>query len=499
MKKAINPKRQTVDFNAGSLDKVVIALPLQEKINSERFDSLKVIIDLNFNYPKGRDEAKSKVINIIEELSRSKKYNDYSLAKFRIMYNKTDLSSQYVFAILPIELISTLVSKDEENLPMAIYKIWPDFEVSSQTVRSISTIKADAARSSFSAFGEYITWAVADSGIDFSHQHFDTHKNKDPHEHFHIDLVDESDPFLDEFGHGTHVAGIIAGEILPETEKSKTEESSVYALISSLNGQSRTVYESLKLDKISGIAPRCKLVSLKVLDAEGKGEASSLIAAIGHIQKINNYGRDIKIHGLNLSLGYIFEPEWFACGQSPLCVEVNRLVKSGVVVVAAAGNTGYGFFSTAFNNRMAMGIPLSINDPGNAELAITVGSTHRDMPHTFGVSYFSSKGPTGDGRLKPDLVAPGEKIISCVSGPKKAQLLSQGQSGNFQYLQDSGTSMAAPHVSGAIAAFLSIRREYIGQPEKVKDIFNGTATDLKRDRYFQGNGLLDLMRAIQSI
>ena len=64
---------------------------------------------------------------------------------------------------------------------------------------------------------------------------------------------------------------------------------------------------------------------------------------------------------------------------------------------------------------------LTINDPGNADLAITVGSTHRDMPHVYGVSYFSSKGPTGDGRLKPDLVAPGEKIISCAAGTLKQE------------------------------------------------------------------------------
>ena len=64
---------------------------------------------------------------------------------------------------------------------------------------------------------------------------------------------------------------------------------------------------------------------------------------------------------------------------------------------------------------------LTINDPGNADLAITVGSTHRDMPHVYGVSYFSSKGPTGDGRLKPDLVAPGEKIISCATGMLKKE------------------------------------------------------------------------------
>ena len=66
------------------------------------------------------------------------------------------------------------------------------------------------------------------------------------------------------------------------------------------------------------------------------------------------------------------------------------------------------------------------------------------------------------------------------------------------YVEDSGTSMAAPHVSGAIAAFLSIRQEYIGRHEDVKQLFLSTATDLARNTYFQGRGLIDLMRAIQS-
>jgi len=280
------------------------------------------------------------------------------------------------------------------------------------------------------------------------------------------------------------------------------------------------------------------------------------------VQEINGNGRRIHIHGVNMSVGYNFEPEWFACGQSPLCVEVDRLVRSGVVVVVAAGNTGYGFTQTAFRGSVAAGMQLSINDPGNADLAITVGSTHREMPHTYGVSYFSSKGPTGDGRLKPDLVAPGEKIISCltrgraalpgdaasspapqnpgagaanasnpavtaasaaVSGVAAATAArpanaETSQSGNgavtaraaadssskveaivARYKEDSGTSMAAPHVSGVIAAFLSVRREFIGRPEAVKEIFLSTATDLKRDRAFQGQGLVDLMRAIQSV
>jgi subtilisin family serine protease len=71
--------------------------------------------------------------------------------------------------------------------------------------------------------------------------------------------------------------------------------------------------------------------------------------------------------------------------------------------------------------------------------------------------------------------------------------------GAAAYIDDSGTSMAAPHVSGAIAAFLSIRREFIGRPEKVKQIFLDNATSLGRERYFEGHGLVDLMRAIQAV
>jgi hypothetical protein len=70
-------------------------------------------------------------------------------------------------------------------------------------------------------------------------------------------------------------------------------------------------------------------------------------------------------------VGYNFEPEWFACGQSPICVEVDRLVKSGVVVVIAAGNTGYGVLTSSRGVTKA-GMDLTINDPGNADLAITV-------------------------------------------------------------------------------------------------------------------------------
>ncbi|MEP6729043.1 MAG: S8 family serine peptidase, partial [bacterium] len=144
-------------------------------------------------------------------------------------------------------------------------------------------------------------------------------------------------------------------------------------------------------------------------------------------------------------------------------------------------------------------------DPGNAELAITVGSTHRDMPHLYGVSYFSSRGPTGDGRMKPDLVAPGERIISCAAGQEKAKysgvgLPAAGETpSEVLYCEQTGTSMAAPHVSGAIAAFLSVRGEFIGQPERVKELVVANTIDLRRDRAFQGSGLLDIMKVLQAV
>jgi len=367
--------------------------------------------------------------------------------------------------------------------------------ISAYINKSIATVKADAAHNSFTASGGGITWAVMDSGINKDHRHFSVHANVDPDSPFHRDFtVDGGGPFDDENGHGTHVAGIIAGEwnVSPDTP----EEQRPVAVSRYLKKDSEDVeYQKTRLAGIRGMAPQCKLVSLRVLDENGKGAVSNLIAAIMHVQEINGYGRRILIHGVNLSVGYNFEPEWFACGQSPLCVEVDRLVKTGVVVVVAAGNTGYGTLKSSIG-ATAAGMALTINDPGNADLAITVGSTHRDMPHVYGVSYFSSKGPTGDGRLKPDLVAPGEKIISCATG----NLKEDGAKGQeCDYVETSGTSMAAPHVSGVIAAFLSIRGEFVGKAERVKEIFVASATDLRRDRYFQGAGLVDLMRAIQSI
>lgn len=531
-------------FTPQVLDRSPIAIPLLETLKAEDQAiaadpatprrSYHVIIDLHLQYPGGRPAARGRVRQLLEEIFRD--HADWTAPAGPALGLKDSPSEQYLFAQLGGRVIRELVRRDRGDADAAtaakargsraaIFRIWPDFPVKALLYRSVSTIKADAALNSFSTTGEKIVWAVMDSGIDALHPHFATWANLDVSELSlrHRDLTAPADQNPDEnelsaltdrYGHGTHVAGIIAG--------SRTAEQGEIMARTRFRDESGEVREQTdRPPRISGIAPRCKLLSLKVLDDEGNGRASSLIAAIAEIQRINGNGRFIRVHGVNMSVGYDFEPEWFACGQSPLCVEVNRLVKSGVVVVVAAGNTGYGFAQSAARGTVAAGLGLTINDPGNADLALTVGSTHRDSPHVYGVSYFSSKGPTGDGRAKPDLVAPGEKIVSCASGcaaqPDAAQLdLLRQQVAQWgqpagpkparkpapvpsQYKEDSGTSMAAPHVSGAIAAFLSVRREYIGEPEKVKEVFVSTATDLKRDRYFQGTGLVDLMRAIQSV
>lgn len=359
---------------------------------------------------------------------------------------------------------------------------------------SAATVKADAARTSFGASGRGVCWAVLDSGIDGTHPHFRMHDNLKPAPGLaHVDFtVGGKSPLTDTFGHGTHVAGIMAGELRA------TRRAPIVAVRRERDEQGDVHYLRTPVERLIGMAPQAGLLSYKVLDDDGTGDTSTIITALEHVAQVNDYGRNLRIHGVNLSVGYAFNPEWFACGGSPLCVVVDRLVRSGVVVVVAAGNTGYGWNQDYFReDPVAAGLDLTINDPGNAAHAITVGSTHRDMPHRYGVSYFSSKGPTGDGRAKPDLVAPGERILSCAAGRAAADAATQVA--GVQYIEDTGTSMAAPHVAGCIAGFQSVRREFIGRADEVKDVFLRSATDLGRVPAFQGRGLIDVLRAIQSV
>ncbi len=261
--------------------------------------------------------------------------------------------------------------------------------------------------------------------------------------------------------HGTHVAGIIGG---------KWQEC-----------QSDGTYKW-----VNGMCPEIRLIDMSVIDDSITTTEWAVISALRLVEHLNRRDDFLTVHGVNLSLSIPHDVTNYACGRTPVCVEAENLVNNGVVVVAAAGNDGFNVFQTdGGRDEKRLHTTTSITDPGNADAVITVGSTHRLEPHNYGVSFFSSRGPTGDGRMKPDLVAPGEKIVAPVPNDATAVL--------------EGTSMAAPHVSGAAAMLMARFEELKGKPRRVKQILCEAATDLNRERGFQGHGMLDILRALQSV
>ncbi|MDO8877636.1 MAG: S8 family serine peptidase [Pseudolabrys sp.] len=258
--------------------------------------------------------------------------------------------------------------------------------------------------------------------------------------------------------HGTHVAGILSGW-WPAAENEENAD-------------------------LFGVCRDLRIFDFRVFDSIGDTDEFIIMAALQVVAHLNRFRDKPVIHGVNLSLSLRHEVMSFACGRTPICDECSRLVGDGVVVVAAAGNQGFNDAETGGGQFGSYRV-ASITDPGNAEAVITVGSTHRNEPHAYGVSYFSSRGPTGDGRSKPDLVAPGEKITAPIPncGSKRMD----------------GTSMAAPHVSGAAALLMARHRELVGRPMKIKDVLCKSATNLGRESNFQGAGMLDILRALQLV
>ena len=381
--------------------------------------------------------------------------------------------------------------------------------------RSRNTIKADAATLLFDLRCDDICWAVIDSGVDATHPAFSRRgpdgvaiagesRVKASYDFTRLrTILAGTDPDRDTLGdeadeqrreiearlrsgraidwalladqlkvdgaepgnapkheHGTHVAGILGAD-WPANDS-----------------------EPPRKNDIRGVCPDIGIYDLRVFDDAGAGDEFAILAALQFVRWLNANAPVPVVHGVNLSLSLDHEVGSYACGRTPVCEECERLIGGGTVVVVAAGNEGRAFVSMASGPTEGYR-QMSITDPGNATGVITVGATHRHQPHTYGVSYFSSRGPTGDGRAKPDLVAPGEKITAPVPG------------GGMKSLD--GTSMAAPHVSGAAALILARHPELIGRPAAIKQLLCATATDLGRERYFQGSGVVDALRAIQSV
>ncbi|MBM3925397.1 MAG: hypothetical protein FJ320_05325 [SAR202 cluster bacterium] len=236
----------------------------------------------------------------------------------------------------------------------------------------------------------------------------------------------------DDNGHGSHVAGMVAGE-----------------------GQGNSAY--------TGVAPGAALVGIKVLNSAGSGSTTQVLNGIQWA--IDNRAA-CGIEAINLSLGISGNSD----GNDATSRMVNSAVSAGLISVVAAGNDG----------------PRAntVGSPAAAANAITVGSSGDPGEGGFFLSYFSSRGPTADGRIKPDLVAPGHGITSVRRGTTNS------------YITYSGTSMATPFTAGVVALMLDANSSL--SPASVKSILKSTAQDWGPggDDNDYGAGRLDAYEAV---
>ena len=228
--------------------------------------------------------------------------------------------------------------------------------------------------------------------------------------------------FQDDNGHGTHVASTVAGTGVAQARR--------YA----------------------GVAPEASLYVARVLDGSGSGAMSGVMAGV-------EWAVDQGVHVINLSLGGSGSSD----GQDALSMTCNAAVARGIVVCAAAGNAGPG--------------ARTIGSPGAAADVITVGASDRSDR----VASFSSRGPTADGRIKPDICFPGTDIVAA-----RASGTSMGSPVDAQYTSASGTSMATPHAAGLVALLLQANRS--ATPAQIKQAFMSTALNMGADANAQGAG-----------
>src|SRR5215471_2388197 len=283
--------------------------------------------------------------------------------------------------------------------------------------------------------GNGIGVAVIDSGVKTSHPDLADNygRSRVVYSQSFIPGLDSSD----QYGHGTAVAGLVAA-----------------------NGNASGQW-------MRGIAPKANIINLRVLDANGSGTDSAVIAAIQRaIQLQNTYN----IRVINLSLGRGIQESY---ALDPLCQAVEQAWKAGIVVVVAAGNNGR-------DNTMGTSGYGTITAPGNDPYVITVGAMNTHGTQTEGddtITSYSSKGPTlVDHVIKPDIVAPGNRLATLLASGSTLDKSYPGNrispsqygsnSGSAYCTFMSGTSMAAPIVSGSVALML----EYIPNltPDQVK-------------------------------
>jgi serine protease AprX len=308
--------------------------------------------------------------------------------------------------------------------------ISPDRPISLMSDTAAPSVNAPVAWKS-NYIGTGVSVALIDSGVN-SHPDFNvvTSRSTSSRIAFAQSFLSSSST-VDQYGHGTHIAGLIAGDGASSTG----------------NQYSRT---------IEGIAPGAKIVNLRVLDANGAGTDSSVINAIATAISLKS---KYNIRVINLSLG---RPIYESYKFDPLCRAVEQAWKAGIVVVVAAGNDG------RYQGTDGYG---TVTSPGNDPYVITVGAMKTMDTPTRGddqIASYSSKGPTFIDRIvKPDVVAPGNLLVSTET---PGVTLESTETNNFvpfnfyvyggssepspQYFTLSGTSMATGVVSGMVADML---------------------------------------------
>jgi serine protease AprX len=328
--------------------------------------------------------------------------------------------------------------------------------------RTGATIRATEVREDFGYDGSGVGVAIIDSGVTAWHDDLATAGGAQRVHQF-VDFVNGSSRAYDDYGHGTHVAGIVAG-----------------------NG-----FDSS--GKRTGIAPGAHLIVMKVLDAAGRGRISDVIAALDYLVSHKDT-LNIRVVNMSIATGVYESYE-----TDPLTLAAKRAVEAGIVVVAAAGNRGRNP-----NGHDAYG---GVTAPGNAPWVLTVGAsshmgTSRRDDDTMAV--FSSRGPSAvDHGAKPDVVAPGVGLES-LSDPEsafytsKAKYLLNGtvSTSYLPYLSLSGTSMASPVVSGTIALMLQANPALT--PNQVKAILQYTSqVYADYDPLTQGAGFVNARGAVR--
>ncbi len=350
-----------------------------------------------------------------------------------------------------------------------VHRVMIDRPAFATLERTGAAIGSTLARQQFSLTGKGVGVAVIDSGIAAWHPDLASGRGRSRVVYFR-DFTKPSNPRVwtseqpsDDYGHGTHVAGIIAG--------------------SGAESDGRR----------AGIAPGVNLIGLKVLDGDGHGYISDVIAAIDHAIALR---KTYNIRIINLSVGSgVFE----SYRLDPLTLACKRAVDAGIVVVTAAGNLGL-----SESGVVQFG---GVTSPGNAPWVLTVGaSSHQGTARRSDdiIGGFSSRGPTWiDFGAKPDLLAPGVGIesLSDPGGTLYSQLsdylLDGTHPSRFKpYLSLSGTSMAAPVVAATVALLLEANPSLT--PNAVKAILQYTAQLHESDPLLaQGAGMLNAHGAIR--